>query len=139
MERLKNSKTFKEQSPAKKAVHIARVRFLQGLERLLVDWTCGYGEQWWKVIPAALVVIGIFSLFYLSSGAIIFSQGNEAMRLRGPLDALYFSVVTFTTLGYGDWHPDPNHWIRYVAMTEAFTGAFMMALFVLCFARKWMR
>lgn len=50
----------------------------------------------------------------------------------------YFSVVTFTTLGYGDLRP--VHPISHlISSIEAFTGMFMMALFVLTFGRKWRR
>jgi hypothetical protein len=50
----------------------------------------------------------------------------------------YFSVVTFTTLGYGDLRP--VHPISHlISSIEAFVGMFMMALFVLTFGRKWRR
>jgi len=45
--------------------------------------------------------------------------------------------VTFTTLGYGDFAPQDSY--RIVAVTEAFLGAFCMALFLIVFARKIMR
>jgi len=112
----------------------------RGLERFFMDWTCGYGEKpLWVIRTAAIVILGIAILYWLSGGIVLRPGAGITIREPGFLDSVYFSVVTFTTLGYGDWHPDPNHWIRYFAMAEAFTGAFMMALFVLCFARKWMR
>lgn len=50
----------------------------------------------------------------------------------------YFSVVTFTTLGYGDLRP--IHPISHlISSIEAFVGMFMMALFVLTFGRRWRR
>ena len=51
--------------------------------------------------------------------------------------ALYFSVVTFTTLGYGDF--TPVGWSRPFAAVEAFNGAFMIALFILGFVKKMTR
>jgi hypothetical protein len=47
-------------------------------------------------------------------------------------------VVTFTTLGFGDISPITDAG-RAVASVEAFTGAFMIALFVLVFGRKMIR
>lgn len=35
-------------------------------------------------------------------------------------DCLYFSITTFTTLGFGDVHPTGN--LRYLTGTEALTG-----------------
>jgi uncharacterized protein YjbI with pentapeptide repeats len=52
--------------------------------------------------------------------------------------ALYFSVVTFTTLGYGDLHPNGG-WMRFVAGCEALSGAALMALFIVSLARKFTR
>ena len=51
------------------------------------------------------------------------------------LDCLYFSIITFTTLGFGDFRPLEG-WGRIFAGTEAFIGALMMALFVYTFARR---
>lgn len=53
------------------------------------------------------------------------------------LNCLYFSFVTFTTLGYGDLHPVGI--TKTFATIEAFTGVFMLALFVLTMGRKMMR
>jgi hypothetical protein len=47
-------------------------------------------------------------------------------------------VVTFTTLGYGDIHP-LGFSSHAIAFSEAFIGAFFIALFVVVFARKMMR
>lgn len=52
-------------------------------------------------------------------------------------DCLYYSVVTFTTLGYGDFIPIGLS--RLVAATEAFTGSFTIALFVVVFVKKMTR
>ncbi|WP_297514406.1 potassium channel family protein [Thermococcus sp.] len=53
------------------------------------------------------------------------------------LNALYYSLVTFTTLGYGDMHP--TGWLKALSALEALTGAVFMALIVAVIARKWMR
>ncbi len=52
-------------------------------------------------------------------------------------NALYYSLVTSTTLGYGDMHP--TGWLKIVSGLEALTGAVFMALIVAVIARKWMR
>jgi voltage-gated potassium channel Kch len=52
-------------------------------------------------------------------------------------NAIYFSIVTFTTLGYGDF--SPVSWARPFAAIEGFVGAFMIALFILSFVKKMTR
>ena len=68
---------------------------------------------------------------------------DEIMRDEDPIiwyENYYFSVVTFTTLGFGDLQPQSNMpLVQICAMIEAVTGAFMMALFVLTFGRKMLR
>ena len=53
------------------------------------------------------------------------------------LQCLYYSFVTFTTLGYGDVHPIGHS--KIIACAESFAGAFSIALFVLVFGRKMLR
>jgi len=53
------------------------------------------------------------------------------------LNILYFSVATFTTLGYGDMSPVGIS--RLIAASEAFLGAFILALFVVVFVKKMTR
>ena len=53
------------------------------------------------------------------------------------LSCLYFSVVTFTTLGYGDITPTVA--IRTLAGVEALVGLFSIALFVVVFVKRMTR
>ena len=102
-------------------------------------WSCflngifGYSEQPGKVIVSAILVILLFASFFMISG--ISNVGIEFNTSNSFLDCLYFSTVTFTTLGYGDFRPLEG-WGRILAGSEAFIGAFMMALFVYTFARR---
>lgn len=110
----------------------------------LVDILCGYGEIPYRVIGS--------SLFYIVFNALLFcilgmdDRGTPiSFHTTGSLPedlalfgyALYFSVVTFTTLGYGDF--TPVGWSRPFAALEAFNGAFMIALFILAFVKKMTR
>ncbi|WP_148883394.1 potassium channel family protein [Thermococcus aciditolerans] len=74
----------------------------------------------------------------LSSNAIVaLNPENLGSVLGTLLNALYYSLVTFTTLGYGDMHP--TGWLKALSAIEALTGAVFMALIVAVIARKWMR
>jgi len=117
----------------------------------------GYGEKPWNVVKTALAIIIIFAISFsliglgnpeiieLKGAAIRSESGNIVdLTSKGLLknnvirnfpDSLYFSTITFTTLGYGDFRP-LERWGRILAGSEAFIGAFMMALFVYTFARR---
>ena len=116
-----------------------------------------YGEKPWNVIFSAGILIFIFALLFsligignpeiieLKGTAIHQNSGNIVNlaskgflinnQIRNFPDCLYFSLITFTTLGYGDFRPLEGLG-RILAGSEAFIGAFMIALFVYTFARR---
>jgi len=102
-------------------------------EWLFADLTCRYGTDWKRPIMIWLVAVNAFFplLFYLTG-----SVEGLSSRL-GFLDYEYFSIVTATTLGYGDYHPIGVG--RAIASLEALFGMFMWAVFLTVFARKYMR
>jgi len=112
-----------------------------------------YGENPWRVIRFAAIIVFVFAIIFRITGITLnyslstpmeyFREINEntlILKYVGPIlgdfwNCMYFSTVTFTTLGLGDFHPVES-WGRIFVGTEAFIGAFMMALFVYTFARR---
>ena len=99
--------------------------------------TCGYGERPKRVVFNGVVIILIFAIIYTTFDAV--EKAGEEEKELSFWDALYFSVVTFTTLGYGDYSPGDEVYFKVAAGLEAFAGAFTIALFVLVFGRQVMR
>ncbi|MER2491460.1 ion channel [Catenovulum sediminis] len=110
----------------------------------IVDLFCGYGERPANVILFSMMLILTCAVCYFLLGV---QFGEERIQLSSQqtisenisdfFSALYYSVVTFTTLGYGDITPIGP--ARIVAACEAFTGSFTMALFVVVFVKKMTR
>jgi hypothetical protein len=108
----------------------------KGTERLWYDalWAlCGYGERPIRTIGAFLLCIFTYAIAYTFLNVI---------GPNGPIggdfwEALYFSTVTFTTLGYGDMRPDGL--ARIFASTEALLGIFTISLFIFVFCRRMVR
>lgn len=96
----------------------------------------GYGERPVRVLLASLLVILLCALYYTFHGSLLYHGSPAGTSF---LQSLYFSTITFTTLGLGDLHPEPGHFTRYVAMSEALTGACLMALFVVSLAKRYSR
>ena len=136
---------------------------LKGIEKhfwyLFYKSLCGYGEKPFNVIWASGLIIFASSLlfFYLSiellgsevldvpprlidynlSLNFMWAIRNSDLVIADWLECLYTSVITFTTLGYGDVHP--IGFSRIVASVEAGLGIIMTALFIFVFSRKMLR
>lgn len=107
-----------------------------------VDLFCGYGESPVRVVLFSFAFIFACALayFFLGSTAqnpIYENMSGISLYFFEFLNAIYFSVVTFTTLGYGDIAPVGV--ARFIAAFEAFVGSFTMALFVVVFVKKMTR
>jgi hypothetical protein len=118
-------------------------------------WVTGYGVSPWRVLGTSLFVIVVSALLYPLTGGIqeVVVEGEatgvtweindpEAASRYPPgwllsvfLKSLYFSVVTFTTLGYGDISPLGTY-ARAIAGIEALTGTALMAMLVWVLARR---
>lgn len=66
-------------------------------------------------------------LFAAAYGAFGYND-NCVVGAEGPADILYFSYVTFTTVGYGDMAP--TGLCRALAVSEAVTGYILLGMFV---------
>ena len=53
------------------------------------------------------------------------------------LNSLYYSAITFFTVGYGDYFA--VGWLKGVAALEGFCGVFLMSYFTVAFVRKILR
>ncbi|WP_022940540.1 pentapeptide repeat-containing protein [Psychromonas hadalis] len=114
------------------------------LSSKVVDLFCGYGEDPLRVILFSWALIVFSSFFYYIFG-LRFAGEFQVFSFDQTLErnvifffeCLYYSVVTFTTLGYGDFIPVGLS--RVVAALEAFTGSFTIALFVVVFVKKMTR
>jgi hypothetical protein len=107
----------------------------------LLDILCGYGENAARVIGFSIFISVFAAIFYFflginsPNGLLIFDTSHTIEdNIFNFLECLYFSVITFTTTGYGDF--SPIGFSRLVATLEAFIGAFAISLFVVVFVRK---
>jgi voltage-gated potassium channel Kch len=128
-------------------------------------WTTGYGMNPWRVVGTAILLVLVSAVLYPTTGGLtetVVPGGETAgvndtatrseqttitCEIEDPQDAppyyvarvfyrsLYFSVVTFTTLGYGDISPEGDV-ARAIAGVEALLGQLFMALLVFVLTRR---
>ena len=103
-----------------------------------LDLIAGYGERPQRTLTIALAVIVGSALAYPAAGGLVAGEavvGYGSHGLNAALDGLYFSVVTFATLGLGDVHPAGDLG-RFIAASEGLAGAFLTAVFVFSLGRR---
>lgn len=115
-------------------------------QRGLLHCLSDYGQNPGKVVLWAMGLIVICTLLYALLGIVPSGSNAETQSLfEGCLpwyvilwDSLYFSIVTFTTLGYGDFSPGTGV-SRLVANLESLLGLFLTSLFLVALVRKYGR
>lgn len=118
---------------------------LSSIRLMTFRLTSGYGEKPWKVIVTSAITIASSSIFYPLIGGAYETDGttyNLSNVLSGDvsvgetiLNSLYFSLVTFSTVGYGDLKPH-GIFSKLVASGEALIGALLLALLVFTLGQR---
>lgn len=86
----------------------------------------GSAKRLYEFLLLTLLLIVYFAIIYKSFGVIDSSTGEVVTGSWK--NAIYFSVVTWTTLGYGDYHP--VEFTKVWVMAEAMIGYLFMGLLV---------
>ena len=102
-------------------------------------WLTGYGVRLRQVFINGAIVIVLFALIWFWAGNCECLLGTDDLPAKDQSfgQALYFSMITFTTIGYGDLHP--VRWARYLAGLEGLLGVISVSLFVVLYSRKIIR
>lgn len=107
---------------------------------LWILWAlAGFGERWMRTIGWAVGTFTFFGLLYWwgtnAGWAPLFGKAGQIKHL---LDCLYFSLVTFVTLGFGDiW---PAAWLAKIFVgAEVVLGYVFLGMIVVLIARKFGR
>ena len=109
-------------------------------EMFIIDLTCEYGTNWKRpVLLWSILVFLVFPVLYILVDGV--KTGGGTPYLFRPVNSLwdyiYFSIITATTVGFGDMQP--RGFGRVLASLEAVFGTFMWAVFITVIAKKYMR
>lgn len=76
-----------------------------------------------------LVTTWAYGLYYWTSRDVTLGSSKEALPLSSLQDGIYFSVITITTTGYGDYTPRSGSVAQLVVMTEPFVGLILLSMY----------
>lgn len=130
---------------------ITEHKTLKGLERIKsnIYWAlCGYGEKPTYALITSIEIVLIFTILYMFSGLrvdgevinynfLFFKQLPIKELLLDFSKSMYFSIVTFTTVGYGDITPIGLS--VFLSGIEMFLGVTMVGVWTATLARKIVR
>ena len=131
----------------------AECKSLSGIDRVKswIYWMlCGYGERPTYALITSVEIILIFAIIYMFTGLIadgslinytdLFSNGivYQPDMYRDFFKSLYFSITTFTTVGYGDITP-VGEISTMLSGIEMFLGVTMVGIWTATLARKIIR
>jgi hypothetical protein len=104
-----------------------------------LDVVWGYGQRPGRLFFFSMLMCVAFGgLYYLTGvklGDVCTTGSNAPDKLAHLGECIYYSFVTFTTVGYGDIVPC-GALSRFLAASEAMSGIFTMGLFVTANVRK---
>jgi len=76
-------------------------------------------------LAAHLVEIGLYAVAYALGDGVLALGGFGGLAVAAPLDYLYFSIVSYTSLGLGDVFPSDH--LRLITGVEALNGLLLIA------------
>lgn len=103
------------------------------MEYIILKVTCDYGRSFVRWGVSGLLVALFFAVIYFFLGASHFN--GELVGSTSIVDHIYFSLVTFTTLGYGDITPY-SPIAKILTASEVFLGYIMLGMFIKLIQRK---
>ncbi len=87
----------------------------------------GFGERPIRIACWMAAIIVLFSFVYY--------RNSWTYTHDNCLNSIHFSIVTFTTLGYGG-EAQPNSWLNILSAIQSFFGVLLIGLFIAGFASK---
>ncbi|MFO8008169.1 MAG: pentapeptide repeat-containing protein [Candidatus Brocadiia bacterium] len=107
-------------------------------------WVSDYGHSTGRILGTFFVLSVLFALIYCAAArffppgvvtGLLDAGGDPVPAMVQPLRALYFSIVTMTTLGFGDLYAQPDsRWGHLLLMLQVLLGYVLLGALITQFA-----
>lgn len=111
-----------------------RSRRLESAKMMLGWIVWGWGEKPLHVILSAIFVILLYAILYSQFGI----EPRSCLMWKRAIDSIYFSTITFSTVGYGDIHP-ASPFCKLLSASEGLMGIFFTGMFLVAFVKRYSR
>ena len=94
------------------------------MHELLWKWWLGYGERPLRVLAAVAVILVATWLLYWQIGAFVLDSETIPQTIGRSTwhNALYYSLASFSALGYGSWVSEPVGWVKWAGAVQPLFG-----------------
>jgi hypothetical protein len=113
-------------------------------QHYLFDFIGRYATAPVRVLGNSAIAVSGFAVLYFLLGNFLPSIGRVGTGLPPEMDhslellnCIYYSAITFSTVGYGDYFA--IGFVKLIAAFEGFSGIFLMSYFTVAFVRKILR
>ncbi|GEM_PF-2911883 len=120
---------FLRKNEAKRMMAKRNGRILEYLYQTFMRAYSSYGTSPVRIVASSVGVMFLCALYYWLSGGLDYGPHRPSFT-----SALYFSAITFATIGYGDVVPLGS--ARVLAAIEGFWGFFSNSYFLVVLARR---
>ena len=105
---------------------------------LVWKWWFGYGEQPFRVLVVSVLALVTTWLLYWQLGDFVLEGQSVSPTVGKPgwQDALYYSLASFSALGYGSWVLQPTGWAKWVGAVQPFVGIVSAVALSIAIARR---
>jgi len=107
---------------------------LRIMNLIFADLTCKYGTSIVRILLWIAGTVTAFALLYWAMQNVLYHNSPTVLSF---LDSMYFSLITYATVGYGDIHPIGDY--RLLAGLEGMIGVILTSLFTVIVARRIIR
>lgn len=102
------------------------------VDALIVTTSAAFVSRHYSVpLRSALYSLCSFAQLVLAFAVFYLTFGNSFNKCLNPISAVYFSFVTITTLGYGDFRPLENAWhVQVLVVAQLIVGLYFLVVLV---------
>ena len=146
--RLAGENLEKKQVPMKERLSGIRTWFIIALSVLakiaraplwlIWGWVLGHGVYPSRILSTITILFITIWICYWQFGTFVIESANSHSGAGRPSwhDALYYSFISFTALGYGEWAPKPTGWAKWLGAIQPMLGIFTAIILSIILTRR---